>query len=425
MAPAPLTLTYQLYRLLTALGAPIAKRTARKRFEARNGPAERFDERSGHASLPRPSGRLIWMHAVSVGEFLSILDLVQDITATGVQVLVTTTTSSAADLAAQRLSHGVLHQFSPLDTPQATRRFLDHWHPDLAVFVESEIWPNQIVMAHARGIPLALINARLSASSLKQWQKKPDTARSLLIRFDAIMTQTDGTRTALQSLGVLPDQLAVTGDMKAAAAAQPVDHAAAQTLESNLSGRPLWVASSSHDGEEADISAAHRIVTAKSPDALLILAPRHPERGDAVEALLRAEGWTVARRSKAQPITGQTQIYLADTLGETGLWYSLAPIVFIAGSFTTVGGHNPYEPAHFDCAVLHGPHYANFELAYTEMHAANACQEVQDGRALGQTVSDLFGSAQLAVLQTNAKTFVTGAKNARGAVVQKLIGLIK
>ena len=425
MAPAPLTLIYWLYRLLTTLGAPIAKRTARKRFDARHGPAERFSERLGHASLKRPAGKMLWMHTVSVGEFLSILDLVQELTNTGVHVLVTTTTSSAADLAAQRLPNGVLHQFSPLDTPQSTQRFLSHWHPDLAVFVESEIWPNQIVMTKDQGIPLALINARLSARSLKKWNKGPKTARALLTRFDKIMTQTEATRAALQDLGAPSDRLTVTGDMKSAAAALPFDEGTAQTLRISIADRPLWVASSSHAGEDPFISAAHHLVIKSNPNALLILAPRHPERGDDVEALLKKDGWTTARRSKGEPITADTQVYLADTLGEMGLWYNLAPVVFIAGSFTAVGGHNPYEPAHFDCAILHGPQYTNFELAYGTMHAEDACVEVQDAEALGNTVTNLFGSEQLKALQSNAKTYITGAQNARDTVSKALISLIK
>lgn len=207
------------------------------------------------------------MLAVSVGEFLSVLDLIGGLVETGAQVLATTTTSSAVDFAAQRLPDGVIHQFSPLDTPQATQRFLDHWAPDLAVFVESDIWPNQIVMTRARSIPLALINARLSASSLKQWYKRPDTARTLFSRFDRIMTQTEATRATLQALGARPDRLSVTGDMKTATAAQPVDVSKAQALERDLKERPLWVANSSHDGEESQISAAHRIVTGDTPDA--------------------------------------------------------------------------------------------------------------------------------------------------------------
>lgn len=425
MAPAPLTLLYRLYQMLTTLAAPLALHQARRRFVARNGPMTRFGERNGQATAARPRGTLIWMHTVSVGEFLSVLDLLRDLVASDVRILLTTTTSSAADLAADRLPDGVIHQFAPLDTPMAVRRFLDHWRPDLAAFVESEIWPNQIVMAHKRAIPLVLLNARLSASALKRWGKHPRTARALLSRFARIMTQTESTRLALEELGAPADRLRTTGDMKATAAALPYDRAAAEVLREQIARRPLWVAASSHDGEDPAISAAHRLLTATRPEALLILVPRHPERGDQIEGLLKSEGWQVARRSKGQTPDAKTQIYLADTLGETGLWYHLAPIVFVAGSFCPAGGHNPYEPAHFDCAILHGPLYANFSLAYRGLSRAGACLEVEDATALGLTLAGLLGSPRLGALQTAARQFIQTASGTRQSVQQTLLALLR
>ena len=425
MAPAPLPLTYHLYRGLTALAAPLVLRAARKRFEARQGPMERFTERNGKTTAARPDGPLIWLHAVSVGEFLSILDLAHDLTQDGTHLLVTTTTSTAAELASQRLPAGVIHQFSPVDTPAATCRFLDHWRPDLVVFVESEIWPNQIVSTQERGIPMALINARLSAKSLRNWQKNPKTAHALLSRFTRILCQTDATRDALQHLSQGDVTIETTGDMKAAAAALPFDAEEAVHFGMTLKGRPVWLASSTHKGEEELISAAHTLITGQHQDALLILVPRHPERGDTVEKLLRQDGWAVARRSRGESPTLETQVYLADTLGETGLWYHLAPIAFVGGSFTPVGGHNPYEPAHFDCAILHGPLYANFALAYGGLEAADAAIEVEDATALGLTVSGLIGSQRQTELAQNAQSFIASAGNNRAYVAQTLKSLMK
>ena len=425
MAPARLPFTYHLYRSLSTLAAPLVLRAARQRFEARNGPMHRFPERSGKPSQSRPDGPLIWLHAVSVGEFLSVLDLVCDLTRDGTQLLVTTTTSTAAELAEQRLPKGVVHQFSPVDTPTATRRFLDHWRPNLAVFVESEIWPNQIVSAQKRGIPLALINARLSDRSLKSWQKNPKTAHALLSRFSRILCQTDATRDALRGLSHGDVSVETTGDMKAAAAALPYDAEEAVRLGMTFKGRPLWVASSTHEGEEEHVSAAHALVRQQDENTLLILVPRHPERGDAVETLLAQDGWRVARRSRGEVITPETQVYLADTLGETGLWYHLAPIVFVGGSFTPVGGHNPYEPAHFGCAILHGPLYANFALAYEGMQTADACMEVEDATALGLTVAGLSNGTRQAELAQNARNFIANAGNNRTHVAQTLTSLMK
>ncbi len=424
MAAPALTLTYRLYQALTALGAPLAMREARKRFAETDGPLDRLPERAGHTDLPRPEGRLVWIHAVSVGEFRSILGLVERLVRDGLRVLVTTTSTTSAALAAQRLPEGAFHQFSPLDTPQATRRFLDHWRPDLVAFVESEIWPNQIVAAHRRGLPLVLLNARLSARSLKRWQKLSATAQSLLARFSLILCQVKGTQQALTLLGAPADLTSTTGDLKADADALPVDAQEAERLSSLIGGRPLWVAASTHEGEEDQVCAAHRVVTGQIPNALLILVPRHPERANAIAHQLAEEGWQVARRSKGETPGPATEIYLADTLGETGLWYTLAPIAFVAGSFAPVGGHNPYEPAHFGCAILHGPLYANFALAYGEMTRRDACLEVEDATALGQTVAGLFQSPRLAPLQDNARAYVASARNLQDDIAARLRALI-
>ncbi|WP_243612327.1 3-deoxy-D-manno-octulosonic acid transferase [Shimia aestuarii] len=425
MAAPALTLTYRLYQALTALGAPLAMREARKRFVETNGPLDRLSERAGRTSVARPEGRLVWIHAVSVGEFRSILGLVDRLVADGVHVLVTTTTATSATLAAERLPDGALHQFSPLDTPQATRRFLDHWRPDLVAFVESEIWPNQIVAAHRRGLPLVLLNARLSARSLKRWQKLSATAESLFARFSLILCQVKGTEQALALLGADAMVTSTTGDLKADADALPIDPDEAARLSALIGDRPLWVAASTHEGEEEQVSAAHRIVTGTSRESLLILVPRHPERANAIAHQLAEEGWQIARRSAGQDPGPDTQIYLADTLGETGLWYHLAPVVFVAGSFAPVGGHNPYEPAHFGCAILHGPLYANFALAYGEMTRRDACLEVEDATALGLTVAGLFQTPRLAPLQDNARAYVTSAKNLQDDIAARLRALIE
>ncbi|MBR9843090.1 MAG: 3-deoxy-D-manno-octulosonic acid transferase [Rhodobacteraceae bacterium] len=425
MSLPALTPTYRLYQALTAIGAPLAMREARKRFRETDGPLDRLPERAGYTTLPRPEGRLVWIHAVSVGEFRSILGLVERLVAKGIHVLVTTTSTTSATLAAERLPQGALHQFSPLDTPQATRRFLDHWRPDLVAFVESEIWPNQIIAAHRRGLPLVLLNARLSARSLKRWQKLSATAQSLFARFSLILCQVKGTEQALTLLGANAKTTQTTGDLKADADPLSFDTAEATRLTALIGDRPLWAATSTHEGEEEQVSAAHRIVTSQSPEALLILVPRHPERADTIAHQLAEEGWTLARRSLGQDPTPETQIYLADTLGETGLWYHLAPIAFVAGSFTPVGGHNPYEPAHFDCAILHGPLYANFALAYGEMTRREACLEVEDATALGLTVAGLFQSPRLASLQSNARAYVTSAKTLQDDITTRLVALIE
>nr|WP_319948354.1 3-deoxy-D-manno-octulosonic acid transferase [uncultured Shimia sp.] len=422
--PDRLTLTYHVYACATALAAPFVKRKIRKKMLAARIASARINERFGVATAPRPQGKLIWIHTVSVGEFLSVLELITDLTTQGT-VLVTTTTATAAALAAQRLAPECIHQYAPLDTPQATRKFLSHWQPDLAIFVESEIWPNQIVQAHHRHIPLALINARLSARSLEKWAKLPKTARALLSRFDVILAQADITRHALEALGAPSTRSRTSGDMKAASNPLPFDAAQAKKMREQFADRPVWVASSTHPGEEEKVLQAHKIVSEQNADSLLVLVPRHPDRAETLMDQMRRDGWHVAQRSTGDLITKDTQVYLADTLGETGLWYHLAPIVFVAGSFTPVGGHNPYEPAHFGCAILTGPLYANFELAYGNMLAEDACIEVQDASDLGHTVADLLTSPRLQQLQTSAHKFVRSTANTRTDVMQALVHLLE
>lgn len=416
---------YYLYAALTRAAAPLIRRAIRRKMTDAGVDASRINERFGQATLPRPEGRLIWLHAVSVGEVLSILGLTRTLqqTTPDLRILVTTTTATSAQMAAKRLPEGVAHQFSPLDTPGAVRRFLDHWRPDLAVFVESEIWPRQIVETHRRGIPLALIQARLSEKSLSRWERFPRTARALLGRFSLVLCQVDATRTAVLRLGLQRDRAFTSGDLKASSDPLPVDPATLNDLRLAIGSRPLWVASSTHPGEEEPVADAHGIFKETHHDGLLTLVPRHPERGDVIAQTLRQDGWEVAQRSHHDAITPLTEIYVADTLGELGLWYTLAPVVFVAGSFSDVGGHNPYEPAHFDCAILHGPNVANFALTYDDMDKARACRKVADGEDLGAEVLRLSADQNALALQAASRGFANSTRNIRDDVAERLLGL--
>jgi 3-deoxy-D-manno-octulosonic-acid transferase len=420
-----LPLPYYLYATATAVAAPLIRRGIRRKMAAA-GDEVRLSERLGRAPRPRPKGRLIWMHAVSVGELLSILGLIQSLKeqAPDLQVLVNTTTSTSAALAAKRLPEGAIHQFSPLDTPRAVRRFFNHWQPDLAVFVESEIWPRQIVEAHRRGIPLALIQARLSRKSLDRWEKFPRTARALLTRFSLVLCQIEATRSAVISLGQSSDRTLTSGDLKASSDPLPVDAEELARLRQTIGDRPLWLAASTHPGEEEQVAEAHGIFKEKHHDGVLILAPRHPERGDDIAHMLRNDGWDVAQRQHHDEINALTEIYVADTLGEMGLWYALAQITYVAGSFTDVGGHNPYEAAHFDSAILHGPLFANAAQIYDDMDSDGAALKVQDAEALGAALLDLTVSSKAQTLQKKAHDFATSARNIRDDVAGRLLALL-
>lgn len=418
---------YWGYAGLTALAAPLIRAHVRRRMAAAGVARERISERFGVAGMARPEGRLVWFHAVSVGELLSILGLIDTLRrdAPGLRVLVTTTTATSAEMAARRLPGDVVHQFAPIDTPGAVRRFLAHWHPDLAVFVESELWPRQIVAAHRLGIPLVLLQARLSQRSQRRWQRFGRVARALLSRFSLVLAQVEATRSAVVALGLEPARARTSGDLKASSDPLPVEPGELARMRKAIGDRPVWVAASSHPGEEELIAEAHGRFKEAHLDGLLILVPRHPERGDALAAMLRKDGWDVAQRAHQQEVGAITEIYLADTLGEMGLWYAIAPLAFVGGSFVPVGGHNPYEPAHADCAILHGPLVANFAATYGDMDGRGAARCVADAGALGAALVELNGSALAEDMAKAARRFASEGQGIREAVAQDLLALLK
>jgi 3-deoxy-D-manno-octulosonic-acid transferase len=340
----------------------------------------RLAEREGIETLARPSGRLIWLHAASLGESISILPLLPVLAADG-HVLLTTGTVTSQKLLASRLpemglADRVIHRFVPLDVPAWVARFLDHWRPDAAGFVESEIWPNLLAAAARRQIPLMLLNARLSARSLARWQKAPRTAQEVLGWFDLIHPQSeaDGARFArLTKTRVLPP-----GNLKLAAPPLPVD---SQTLShlSTLIGGPVWVAASLHRGEDEVIIETHARLSAVHPGLLTIIAPRHPERGETLAAL--AGG--APRRALGQLPPDRGGIWIADTVGELGLLYRLAPLAFVGGSLVPHGGQNPAEPARLGRAVAIGPHTANFADTVALLEAGGALAVVSNAQGLG------------------------------------------
>ncbi len=350
-----------LYRAVSRLAAPAARLwLARRAARGREDPA-RLAERRGVASVPRPDGPLVWLHGASVGEALAALTLAQALARArpGLAFLLTSGTRTSAQVLAPLLPPGVAHQFAPLDVAPWVARFLAHWRPDLAVRVDSELWPETLCATRA---PLALVNARLSERSLRGWGRAPGMARALLRRFALIAAQDGANAARLAALGADPAALSVGGALKAAAAPPAADPGALARLRAALAGRPVWLAASTHEGEEALALAAHR--AAGLPGLLTIVAPRHPERGAAVAAL--AGELAVARRALGEDPAGAA-VYVADTLGEMGLWYRLAPFAFVGGSVAPMGGHNPYEPAALGVALAHGPHVAAFADAYAAL----------------------------------------------------------
>ena len=373
-------------------GRSFAERKLRERVAAGKEDKARLDERRGIASRSRPDGPLLWFHAASVGESVAILELVRRVLEErdDAHVLVTTGTVTSADVMADRLPDRAIHHYAPLDAKTFVTAFLDHWRPDVAIWTESELWPTLVVETDKRAIPMLLLNARMSKASHDKWRFARGVVRNLLQRFDMALVQDDLTMGYLRRLGMPADRMKVLGTLKEGAAALPCDEADRDEMGKALAGRPVWLAASTHEGEEAIVLKAHRLAVRASPRLLLILVPRHPERGDEIAALLQSDKWRFTRRSTEDPLSDDAEVYLADTMGEMGLWYRLAPISFVGGSMVAIGGHNPFEPAALGSAILHGPYVTNFVDIYQRLSSADAARLSSSPEKLARHILDLL-----------------------------------
>jgi 3-deoxy-D-manno-octulosonic-acid transferase len=404
-----------LYRALTrALSPAILRQRARLGKED----VARLSERKGVASRPRPQGILIWIHGASVGESLAIVPLVAALLKNPDRhVLVTTGTVTSAQLMAERLPSRALHQYVPMDSVRYVRRFLGHWRPDLALFVESELWPNLILETHRLGAPLALVNARFSAKSFQGWARAPRLAQRVLSCFDACLAQDNDIAGRLTALGAR--DVRISGSLKADAPPMPVDESALAAFRAAVGGRPIFLAASTHPGEEILTMQAARTLFGKHPDVLTVIVPRHPQRGPEIEALALARGFSVARRAVGALPSGDTQIYIADTLGELGLFYRAAPFAFLGNSMVQGGGHNPLEPARLERAVITGPYTANFEGAFNILLGAQGKGRVSSTEELSGLVAQLFADpAEAGLLGTRAKQAAESLGGALAATVE-------
>ncbi|MEM7733245.1 MAG: 3-deoxy-D-manno-octulosonic acid transferase [Pseudomonadota bacterium] len=394
--PLPL----QLYTGLSAAVGPFLYPQIARKLVAHGMPPERVEERKGYPTEPRPKARLLWCHAASVGESLSVLRLIEHLgqVHADLQFLLTSGTATSAQIVSNRLPPRTRHQFAPMDTPKVVDRFLHHWAPNAAVFVESELWPNMLTRTRAAGIPLALVNARISDRSARQWSRMAGSARHLLGSFRMIHCQDDRTTSHLHRLGL--HQAAAGPNLKAMAAPLPVDRDESARLAGVIGNRPLWLAASTHPGEDDIVLSAQKTILETHPNAMLVLVPRHPERAEEIEKRIHNSGlhWTRRRRGEDPA----PEVYLADTLGETGLWYALCPITCLCGSFIAVGGHNPFEPAEGGSAILHGPLYANFAEIYGAFDAVGAARQVGDAQSLAKQVIALLGDDRARAAMTTA-----------------------
>jgi 3-deoxy-D-manno-octulosonic-acid transferase len=375
-------LLWRSYRLLWWLARPLVPLVMADRRRRGKEHRERIAERRGKPSAERPAGPLVWVNAASVGELVSAIPLIERIRALNIDVLVTSGTVTAAAMAAQRLRGNVIHQFAPVDSARYVRRFLDHWQPDLVLLIESDLWPNFILESAARSIPLILVNARLSERSFRRWRRFPRTIGSLLQRFDLCLARAPADARCFTELGA--PRVQTTGNLKFDVPAPPVDANRLRQLDEAVGDRPVIGAASTHPGEDATIISAHRMLRSRVPDLLTTIAPRHPERGPGIAEIAAAAGLNAALRSRGQLPDATTDIYICDTIGELGMFYRLAPIVFIGGSLVRHGGQNPIEAAKLGAAILHGPHVGNFAEVYSALDATHGAVTVADAQSLAQ-----------------------------------------
>lgn len=378
-------LSLKLYASALGLLEPLARPLLERRVKAGKEDPARLDERLGRPTTPRPEGPVVWLHGVSVGESVSLLPLVGALRAgrPDLALLVTSGTRTSAELLAQRLPTGVIHQYAPLDAPGAVARFLDHWEPDLGVLVESELWPNLILGAHERGVKLALLSARMTEGSARGWGRAPAAAKVVLDAFDLILPQEPETQARLRGLGARTGPLL---NLKTVGETLPFDAVELARLKAAVGERRVVLAANTHPGEDEIVIEGFR--QAGLTDTLLVIAPRHPVRGEAVAAML--SGFNIARRAADQPLTAQTAAYVADTLGEMGLLYSLADVVVMGGGFLPgIGGHNPLEPARLERPILTGPHTFNATALYADLLADAAAIEAADSAALARHLKGL------------------------------------
>jgi 3-deoxy-D-manno-octulosonic-acid transferase len=369
-------LTLRAYRRLSAAATPLAPLLLARRLKRGNEDPRRIAERRGEAALERPAGPLIWAHGASVGEILAVMPLVESLRARGFNVLVTSGTVTSARLAELRLPAGAIHQFIPIDAPRFIARFLDHWRPNLALFAESDLWPNLIVACADRAVPLILVNGRLSERSFARWRRVPRMIATLLTRFDLCLAQSHGDAERYAELGA--PRVSMTGNLKLDVPAPPVDGQKLAAMQAAIGPRPIIVAASTHAGEEALIIEAHRRLRGSFRGLITIIAPRHPERGPGIVDIASVAGLPAAMRSRGHLPDRATEIYVVDTIGELGLVYRLSPIVFMGGSLVRRGGQNPIEAAKLGAAILHGPYVNNFTEIYAALDDVHGAEEIND-----------------------------------------------
>lgn len=408
------------YRGATAALGPFARGWLDARAKRGKEDPARLEERFGRYTTPRPDGRLIWLHAASVGESGVALALIEALSArdASLNFLLSTGTRTSATLVAQRANARTHHVYAPLDRRDAVQRFLAHWRPDVGVFVESELWPHLILEAHAAGVKLALVNARMSPRTLARWESWRDAGCALMKAFAYVSAADARTASTLSTLREA--SVPALGNLKLAAPAPRVDETTRAALVEETAGRRVWLAASTHAGEDEIALAAHALLRKHEPRALLIIAPRHPERGQTVADLAGAP-----RRSQGAAI-GSASVYVADTLGELGTLYALAPVALVAGSLLPhLKGHNPIEPAKLGAAIVSGPYVESFEEVFSDLFDVGGAAKVTDAASLAAAIAELWRNEDKRTRQTEAaRAIAQRGAGAFDATLAQLAALI-
>lgn len=374
------------YRGATSAASPLAGPLLRWRERHGKEDAARLGERTGIPSRPRPPGDLAWLHGASVGESMALLPLVDALLEKGLAVLVTSGTVTSARVLAERLPAGVAHQFVPLDFPPHWRRFLDHWRPDLAVLAESELWPNLLGALSRRRCPVVLVNARMSDRSARRWALARRFVGEMLGSLDLCLAQTDADAGRFRRLGA--PRVVSVGNLKYDVAPPPATAETVAALRAEIGARPVWVAASTHADEESTLVDVHARLAKTCPGVLTIVLPRQPHRGTDLADAAARRGLAVSLRSRGEAM-GTAAFYVADTIGEAGLFYRLGEIVFIGRTLGGGGGQSPIEAAKLGNAILHGPLVAKQREIFAALDASGGAFEVADAPALVSAVGRL------------------------------------
>lgn len=411
------------YLALRPVLQPLMRHVLTRRVARGKDDPTRAPEKLGQPGVARPAGTVIWLHAVGLGEVLALRPLLQIMGELRPEAhfLVTSTARSSAQVLGQNLPPRVIHQFLPLDGPSFVARFLDHWQPDLSIWSEQDLWPGAIVDTARRGIPLAYINARLTQAGFDRRNKMRSGYKNLMQMFALVAAQDPTSAGFLKQLGVTDPQ--VMPSLKPAAAPLNVNAASLSAVRDSLAGRSTWVVASSHAPDEAVAIAAHKDVLLSDPNAVMIIAPRAPDRGTDICKTVMEAGLGFAQRSRGQSLEKDHQVYVADTLGELGLWYRLAQVALIGGSFGDTEGHNPWEAIAVGCPVMCGPNTSNFAQDYLQLEEEGLAHRIAGGdEAAGQLASWVHAGGH-AVATSRAQELVARAQESLRPLAQQLLSL--